>query len=159
MISMADEYINLPIRRFLVQNKEIPNFYLEVCALPPLRGKVAGGAGRMRGVERSETASSLSAQRCTDTRHRKHRRGNDQFIGQSQDPKSLPDQPCISLAVFHLAFFAMTARPIDFDNQPPIEAYEVDDEIHERHLPAKLRALAPPIPNGAPDDRLGLHVA
>ena len=49
-------------------------------------------------------------------------------------------------------------RPIDLDNQPPIHAEEVDNEVADRRLPAKLRAFAAPVTKGAPNDRLGLDV-
>ncbi len=65
-------------------------------------------------------------------------------------------QPCVPLAVLGLLWLALMARAIDFDDQPTIEAHEVDDESPQRDLPAKLRALAPAIANGPPDDRLGL---
>ncbi len=109
----------------------------------------------MRGVEPSETALNLSAQRRANARNGEFGRSDDQFIGQPQDLETLLLQPRVSPAIFRSLLSAFMGRAIDFNDQPPIEAYEVDNETPERNLPAKLCSLAPPIPDGAPNDRLG----
>ena len=48
-------------------------------------------------------------------------------------------------------------QSVDLDNQPPVEAHEIDDEVSDHDLTAEFRALASPIPNDAPDNCLGLH--
>ncbi len=47
--------------------------------------------------------------------------------------------------------------PVDFDNQSMLEAHKIDDIIAQRDLPLELRAVASPIANRTPDERLRLN--
>src|SRR5260370_1695436 len=117
------------------------------------------------GVARSATDEGsrakrdvLSAQGRSNGRHRKLRRTDHKVIRQAQDRKALPPRPMFPRAALRLSFGAIVPRPIDLQDQPSIHAQEVDDEIADRRLTAKLRAFAAPVADGAPNDRLGLDV-
>ena len=111
----------------------------------------------MRGVAQSATALNLSIQRGSDALDRQRRRRDDQFIRQTKDSKTLPAQPYVPFLVLRPLLSALMARSVDFDNQPLFETNKVNDETSERNLSAKLRPLATPVPNGAPNDRLSLR--
>jgi hypothetical protein len=108
-------------------------------------------------VARSATALNLSTERRANAIHRKFGRGNDPFIPQTRHPKALFEQSGVPLTILSLLLGSFMHRPVDFNDQSPVETYEVDNEISKRNLPAKLCAIAPSISNSAPDDRLGLH--
>jgi hypothetical protein len=46
------------------------------------------------------------------------------------------------------------AWPVNFDNQSMLEANKIDDGIAKWNLSLKLRAVASPIANRTPDERL-----
>ena len=47
--------------------------------------------------------------------------------------------------------------PVNFDNQSMLEAHKIKDEIAQRNLSLKLRAIASPVANRTPDQRLRLN--
>ena len=111
----------------------------------------------MRGVERSETALNLSAQRRANACNRKFGCSNHQFVRQSQHAIVLFAQPSVSLAILRLLVHVIVAWSIDLNNQSAFEANEIDNEIADRNLPAKFGPLAAPIPEVALKDRLRLN--
>jgi hypothetical protein len=66
-------------------------------------------------------------------------------------------QPKVSLSISRLLLSIFMARPVDLDDETPLVADEVDNEIPNPRLPAELGAFASPVSNGAPDKRFGLH--
>ena len=66
-------------------------------------------------------------------------------------------QPKVSLSISRLLLSIFMARPVDLDDETPLLADEVDNEIPNPRLPAELGAFASPVSNGAPDKRFGLH--
>ena len=66
-------------------------------------------------------------------------------------------QPDISLSILRVLLSILMTRSIDLDDETPLVADEVDNEIPNPRLPAELGAFASPVSNGAPDKRFGLH--
>ncbi len=100
---------------------------------------------------------NLSAQSRSNARNCKFGRSNHQFVGQSKHAIVLFAQPGVSLAVLRLLIRVVMAWSVDLDDQSPLEAHEIDNEIASRNLPAKFDPLAPPIPENAPKDRFRLN--
>ncbi len=114
----------------------------------------------MRGIERSETASQEHRslrQRGANPRDRQFRRADHQFVGQTQNAKSLTAKPGVARRICRLLFLAIMARPVDFDDQAALKADEVDQEGSKRDLSLKFLPFASPVANHAPNQRLGLN--
>jgi hypothetical protein len=91
----------------------------------------------MRGVERSATASQERRslrQRGAYPRDRQFRRADHEFIGQTQDAKSLAAKVRVARGVGRLSFLAVMARPIDFDREAALETNEIREEASQRDL-------------------------
>src|SRR5579863_2873372 len=101
----------------------------------------------MRAVEPGATASDLSAQRRSNARNGKLGRSDDQFIGRPQDSKTLLLRPDIPFVVFCSLFDAVMGRPVDFHDEPSLDAYKVDDEVSKRDLPTRFCSFATPVPD------------
>lgn len=78
-----------------------------------------------------------------------------QRIRQPQYPKSLGVESRITREISGLLFLVLVARPIDFDDEVPREAYEVCNDVSQDDLPLKLSVLATPIASSAPNVLLG----
>jgi len=119
---------------------------------------VAGEAGRMRGIARQRDGSVDSpsyGQGVPNPRHRQFRRPDDKFIRQPQNPKPLFSQPCVARTVSDNLRGALMARSVDLDDEPALEADEIDDVGLQRNLPLEFDAIASAIAHGAPNERLG----
>ena len=109
---------------------------------------------RLGGVERSETALNLSAQRRANAGDRKFGRSNHQFVRQAQHAKVVFAQPGVSLAVLRLLVRVVVAWSVDLDDQTSLEANEIDNEIADRDLPTKFGAPSHADPEMRQKDRL-----
>jgi hypothetical protein len=81
---------------------------------------------------------NLSAQSRSNARNRKFGRRNHQFVGLSKHAIVLFAQPGVSLAVLRLLIRVVMAWSVDLNDQSPLEANEIDNEIANRNLPAKF---------------------
>ncbi len=125
----------------------------------PLAGEgVVAKQRRMRGVALSATASPSSARhRIADPRHRQLRRRNHKLVRQPKNPKALISQPDVTTFVGEPLLQDIMTGPVNFDNQSMLEAYKINDIIAQQNLSLKLRAIASPIANRTPDERLRLN--
>ncbi len=108
------------------------------------------------GAAASQELRSLR-QRGAYPRHRQFRRAGHEFIGQTQDAKSLAAKPGLACGVGRLSFLAIMARAIDFDDEAAPKADEIHKEASQRDLSLKFFPFASPIANRAPNQRLGLN--
>ena len=113
----------------------------------------------MRGrAKRDGFVRRRSLHQCrANPRDRQFRRADHEFVGQTQNAKSLAAKPGVARGVGRLLFLAIMARPVDFNNEAALEANEIDEEGSQRDLPLKFLPFAPPIANRAPNQRLGLN--
>ena len=79
-------------------------------------------------------------------------RANHQIVRQAEDMKTLRLKPCVAGGVAGHA--PIVTRPIDFDNEPMLEANEVNNVICEDDLALKFRTLTAPVTHRLPDHRL-----
>jgi len=125
-----------------------------------LREKVAGEARRMRGgrAQRDGLGQFRSIRHCiADPGHRQFRRRTHKFVRQPENPKALISQPDVTTFVGKPLLRDIMTWPVNFDDQSMREAHKINDIIAQRNLSLKLRAIASPIANRTPDQRLRLN--
>ena len=90
-------------------------------------------------------------QRGANPRDGQFGRANHKFVGQPQYPKSLAAKPNVPRGVRGPLFLVPMARPIDLDDESPLEANEIDKEVSQRDLSLKFSPFASPVANRAPN--------
>ena len=111
-----------------------------------------------RCAERDGFVKLRSFRQCvTYPRHRQFRRRDHKVVRQPQNPKALFLQPSVAVFVGEALLPDVMAWTVNFDNQWSFEADKIKDIVAQENLPLKLDAIASPVANGAPNQRLGLN--